>query len=331
MLRKNILLIMRFLFLPITSLLFTGCMNTLELAPESSTAQKDPKICKQFHAFITDWQEAEALQFIKDNDVDVNCKSESNTLPLLAVNRTLHKEDAKKLVDAIIAHKSFNPNAEDSLGQNSLFATLLTLEEIKTLVGKGADINKINFYGKTPLNASFFPDRDEFLPIVKFYLEHHSYRKHQGSLDDLLHSETNPAVLEYLIEKGAKVSFGQDHRSPLHQLGSIRHDPLIKAKLILELAKKQGLELKKFINAAIKINSGMNPLYDGDTALHEAVRTWAPMLNAKIKKNWLTLIEHLISWGADPKLKNKAGKSCEDIAQDAGAVLPIVRPRDFPN
>lgn len=267
------------------------------------------------------WDYKGAIELIKTDEVDINCTGPLGDTPITSVNHTIHRKDSKDLFQAIVNHPNFDAQAKNSSGENGLFNSTLSLNEIKTLVEKGADINTINAFGETPLNSLGHYHKD-LLDRVQFFIEHKNYKKHQKSLNRMLYFVGDRGALIYLLAKGAQISFDQDNRSPLHNL--IGDSPMLpKAQLILKQAQKEGLDLVAFINHKTKITSGLNPIYDGDTALHTAVRDYN-------HRDGRELIEHLLAWGADPDLKNNAGESARDIGARTGYVMPAISYRGFP-
>ncbi len=317
---------MRFLSLFCVLFWMTSCHYKPESEASSPQQEDHAKNCERLHELIKTLDYGSASELIKNSQVDVNCKNEWGSLPILEI-RSVDKK-ALELFNVIVNNKNFNANATNIKGENSLFAYMLKLEQIKALVQKGADINKVDLYGDTPLNT-----HSDFLGAIKFIIEHKKYIKNQSSLDRMLHDGIPTEALTYLISKGALVSFNRDNRSPLHSvLGG--EEPISKAKLILEQAQKQGFDLRKFINHPTKISSGLNQIHEGETALHEAVR-----LFANLDKKWFSkkaedlqsVVERLIVWGADPDLKNKAGESAREIAARSGYIIPAIIYKGFPN
>lgn len=290
---------------------------------EKLPTQEDLSWCQNLHKLIEKYDYKSAITLVEKNQTaNVNCRSNFGEIPIISINRTIYSQEAKKLFDAIVNHPKFDAQALNSKGENSLFSSA-SLEEIKLLVKKGADINQINWVGDTPINIYFF---DTSLDKIRYYLDHENYRKNQPSLNNLLHHTNDIDTLAFAIERGALVSFDKDNQSPLFRL--LGDSPEKKARLILEQARKQGFDLREFINHKRIITSGLNPIYDGDTALHEAVRLYIhykntpPHVSELQSPKWENVIKLMLSNGADPKIKNKANESAEDLVKNAGYDLP---------
>lgn len=298
------------------------CSCSENSIPQALSHEENPQNtqnCNLLHAFIKNRDYQRAIKIIKDDDLDINCIGPFGEIPITSINYTT--KGSKDLFQTIVNHPKFDGRAKNSRGENGLFNSRLTLKQTKILAEKGADINAVDIFGETPLNSlDEFPD--ELLDKVQFFMEHKSYKKNQKSLNKMLHFIGDPGVLIYLLAKGAQISFDQDNRSPLHHLIGAP-SLLAKAKFIMKQAQKKGFDLRAFINHKTKITSGLNPIYDGDTALHEAVRNYS-------HRDTRELIEHLLAWGADPDLKNNAGESARDIGARTGYVIPAIAYRGFP-
>ncbi|MDR1485491.1 MAG: ankyrin repeat domain-containing protein [Planctomycetaceae bacterium] len=178
-----------------------------------------------FAAIESPYKTTEILQYLLDNSAEIEPDGGFYRSPLLKAVALGNFDFVKFLVD-----RGANVTITEYYGDNILHHAAYyepTLEIIKLLVEKGADVKAKNHDGRTPLyNFLITPQTDEKLKIIKYLIdkgENINERNYDGMLpiQTLVDSglwRTNHATLKYLITNGEKVDWSKDseiHANPI--------------------------------------------------------------------------------------------------------------------
>ncbi len=266
----------------------------------------------------------EVIKTLARLEADVNAKDKYLHTPLhLAVRGISQIEAVRALVAA-----GADPNVQEKYGSTPLHyavgiiqiePTRIVLgpkvevnakdEATKILLLAGADINAKSKYGQTPLSLS--------LTVLEERHYKNVYIKEYG--EDIVPLFFASEETKVLLEK---------YEAPIGQISTIirnaetESSKIDQIKAVLEVAKKEGLSVRAILNSSMDDNQ--------NKLIHHAVRSGLEKL-----------AEFLLFQGADPKARDKEGKTALDglpqvaASEQAGRMQKIfeqvLKPQDSMN
>lgn len=225
-------------------------------------------------------------------------KDEDGNSPFhVMIRDSFGKDEQVEIAKFLIQHGA-NVNIKNSTGLTPIYFAIATLNKklIKHLIKNGANINHIDNYGRTPLHIA----ADTYKELVEIIINSGAKvnaRDNDGFTP--LHVAADEAgtehdVIEYLLQKGAEVNaVNKAKETPLH---------LVSGRILKDIA-------------LLKNGANVNAIdRNGNTPLHIRVDNTAKYIDNTYEK----VVAYMLKLGANPKLKNMAGKTAIDIAKARG-------------
>jgi ankyrin repeat protein len=238
-----------------------------------------------------------AANYLLEQGAAVNVRDESGNTPLHLASIFHHD----RIADLLIKHGA-DVNTLNAEGQPPvhLASKYGNPENIRLLLASGASTDVRDADGNTPLHiAVLYRHSENLTEILTVKPDVHALNKEGLTpLHLAVRRPYNEETVSRLLEKGADVNL-TDHsgRSPL----------------LVSVDSHQKGYIKLLVSKGADINSQDN---DGNTALHYL---FAKALENKMYIPYCQLIaQPLLEEGADPHIKNKAGKSPMDLAEESG-------------
>lgn len=257
----------------------------------------------------------EALKTLADKGI---MKDDNGITPIM---HALNYGKVNPSADKIIEMFKKCVNEKDSMGQTALLYTK-DLKTIKSLVKAGADVKTTNRSGDSVLHYN----SDSPTVVLKYYIEEKGLDvnakndRKQTPLQHACSREKNIANIKYLIEKKADLNnIDKFWSSPLSwTMVGENKDSLEYLKLLIEKGadpNKSYLEIVKECcfkgkKEELKFLVGKGMSIKTDPKEH-----YTPFRYA-ISADKPDMVKLLIELGADPKVKNAAGKTALDMAKD---------------
>jgi ankyrin len=230
----------------------------------------------------TEWDGAETLKlldYLLQKGADVRLRDKNGHAALDHAARRGNDAAAKHLLDS-----GASAIARDAQGYSALHRAR-TRKVAEMLVAAGASVRLAAADGKTPLHLAAKEDE----PVVGFLLEQGAdvNAVDKSGQTPLYASVGRESIFRKLLEAGAAVAIvDNEGRTPLHYAAAVNSE--VTRTLVgkgVSLAAKDKL---------------------GNTPLHEA---------ARLNRGYF--VQELIKLGADPGIKNRAGKTAMDLAEEA--------------
>lgn len=238
-----------------------------------------------------------------------------NTLLLRAVEGTKLEEEPRYLYRWLATDRYV-----DNLSEvYTIYTSEVDIDAVKLLINAGADVNKANIDGQTPL---YIVSRDGHYDIAKLLIDagadvHNADQDGTTPLCVALAMEY-PTIVQLLIDSGADVNQANvDGDTPLH-FASKGNDIegvklLIKAGADMTKKNKDG-ETPLCIALAMEDNDIVQLLVDSKIDANQANRYGNTALHLASKDNDIEGVKRLIKVGADVTKKNEYGETPLHIA-----------------
>ena len=186
------------------------------------------------------------------------------------------------------------------------------IDILELLLKNGADLNKENNAGKTPLECAEENKQKEIADAIIKYANEHNI-KFSDKVNRAIAKEANDNLLKVVSSKDAPDKKAEAIKNLL-ELGAdpnIRLTSHNKNPILQYFVNEVNLEaVTLLLKKGAKVD---NKDQDGDTALHVLSQALAPHSKAKID-----ILELLLKNGADLNIKNNAGKTPFDCALENG-------------
>ena len=299
------------------------CENNADVNIQSPVL-KDTVIC-----LAAEYNIPSSLEILLEHGADVSLKTSSGETALDIAVKNKNNECVQIFKEHI---------------NNALWKAVATesSDDVKSALELGADINKLDKSGITPLMQSSQNGSEE---IVKLLCEHNASLNVQSlgykhTAVCFAASYNNVSCLEILLKHGADASLKTSSgETALHLTIRNKHNECTKIlKEHMTSALWKALKSKQLpgVRAAIELGADINQMNGGYTPLMEAVLRNSEeivkclcennaMLDVKshykdtaaylaAKYNYPSCLETLIQFGADIFLKNSSGKTALEIA-----------------
>jgi ankyrin repeat protein len=262
-----------------------------------------------------------ALQFFVDNKIYQDNQGETALMHALSYSRLKNKET---VIPKMIAMFKDTLNLKNKMGETALFHTK-ELSTIKLLIQNGADPKAVNRSQESLLHYC----ADAGLDVVQYYVEEQKLdvnaadNRSRTPLHKAVLPENNLDTIKYLLAKGAKpnASGKNDSSSPLSW--AVLSDDKNKTA-IYELLIKNGADIK---DDAIMLEVAKEAIFKNDKQSLEFFRKKGA--NFQVNPEWhlsvfwyaiwsdkTDLLQYFLDIGIDPKVKNAAGKTALDFANE---------------
>jgi ankyrin repeat protein len=238
-----------------------------------------------------------AARFLLERGADPDVKDERGDTPLHLAAAFRHDD----MIDLFVRHQAdvnaFNAQGETPLILASMYGDAAS---IASLLAGEAKINIRNPEGNTPLHiTAIYRNHDNLDEILKADPEIDAMNPEGYTpLHLAVRRSYNVQVVELLLQHDADLNIP---------------DPTGKNALLASVGSNQKDYIRMLVSKGIDINSRDD---DGNTALHY------PLSNVLRDKRYLpysiTIVAVLLEEGADPRIKNKEGKSPLDLAEESG-------------
>jgi ankyrin repeat protein len=240
-------------------------------------------------------EKAQAL-FLKEYYLPyINAKNNTGLTPFLVACQSGNND----LIKYLLATEGFVTKDKQALSLYVEGADLLELSLVESLFTSIEDVNEQDDKGKTilhKLTSIITPGRDELMQLLLNKGAYSNIADQKGNTP--LHTECKkgalPIMTKLLLDNGAYVNLkNNEGKTPFHLNTLDQGHSLAEIQKIAELLLTKGAT----INAIDK---------EGNTPLHYACR-----------ESLLEIVAFLLSHGALPTIKNTAGKTPLDFAQES--------------
>lgn len=233
-------------------------------------------------------------------DVEMALKLFQKAIPTLSPLEAIEKaardglsDIAKRLIDDLENVNDVVGSHHESLNKGETLLHALTesfpanLEVLRYLKEKGADFEKLNENGNTPLQKALqSPFTEE--KVIEFLMDSVvSPKEKVNLLTFAIQAESSPKFIEILVDKGAD----------LHQKNSVGNYP-VEVAILLDPPRLE--ILKVLIAKGLKMDEAVDS--QGNTPLHIALLTGRPNQE---------LIQFILDNGGDLNANNREGETCE--------------------
>lgn len=238
-----------------------------------------------------------AARFLLERGADPDTKDERGDTPLHLASIFSHDD----MIELLLRHEA-GVNQQNTEGQAPLILASLygNAPSIRSLLAGGADINLKDADGSTPLHiAALYQNHENLAAILE-----------EAPEIDAVNSAGDTPLLTAVRrpENGQAVELFLQHGADTDALDRTGKNALLTAS-----ASNQKDYIKVLVSAGIDINSQDG---EGNTALHY------PLNNVLRNRAYLPLSTELVTVlleeGADPRIKNKDGRSPLDLAREIG-------------
>lgn len=277
-----------------------------------------------------------ALQGLLAKGGDVNARDKRATTPLMLAAAFGSVRSMKVLLDA-----GADVNAKNAFDATPLMWAAYDLDKVRMLIAKGAEVNAHSQQGRTPLLIASTYDGNS--AVVKLLLDKGAdIHTRDNAQSSPLIETADPAIAKLLIDNGADVN--ATDRVGITPLMNAAGGPTTMGNVAwVKMLLKKGADVNAVSAAVIglqvkngAINLGLfTPLLlaaaygppevvqtlldDGAKVNAKDVRGMTPlMLAIASDHNDPAIVKLLLSHGADPKIKSKAGEDAFDWAKKFG-------------